>query len=113
VVLTAITGQPAYRQIAEDLRQKIADGTYEVGGSLPSTARLMEIYNVSNTAVRAAVRELQGSGVLIGQPGKGVYVAALPAPQAADVGVQLAALTEEVRALAERVARLESGGRRR
>jgi DNA-binding GntR family transcriptional regulator len=113
VVLTAITGQPAYRQIADDLRQKIADGTYEIGGLLPSTARLMEIYNVSNTAVRAAVRELQGSGVLIGQPGKGVYVAARPAAQTADVGEQLAVLTEEVRALTERVLRLESGGRRR
>jgi GntR family transcriptional regulator len=111
--LTAITGQPAYRQIAEDLRQKIVEGTYEVGGPLPSTSRLMEIYKVSNTAVRAAIRELQGAGVLIGQPGKGVYVAAKPEPQAADVGVQLAALTEEVKALAERVARLESGGRRR
>jgi GntR family transcriptional regulator len=111
--LTAITGQPAYRQIADDLRQKIADGTYELSGALPSTARLMEIYGVSNTAVRAAIRELQAEGVLIGQPGKGVFVAARPAQPTSDLSGQLAALTDEVRALTERVARLESGGRRR
>lgn len=111
--MTAITGQPAYRQIADDLRQKISDGTYAVGAVLPSTARLMEIYNVSNTAVRAAIRDLQGAGVLIGQPGKGVYVAAVPTDQTPDVAAQLAALTDEVRALSDRVAQLESARRRR
>jgi GntR family transcriptional regulator len=111
--LTAITGEPAYRQIADDLRRRVENGEYGVGEVLPSTARLMEIYNVSNTVVRAAVRELQAAGVLIGQPGKGVYVAAKPARREAGVDAQLAALTEEVRELSERVARLESKGQRR
>ena len=108
--MTAITGQPAYRQIAEDLRSKIGDGSYPVGAALPSTSQLMEIYGVSITAVRAAVRELQSEGLLIGQPGKGVYVAAQPKVRAdqVDTHAQLASLSETVRRLEERVAKLEA-----
>ncbi len=106
--MTAITGQPAYRQIADDLRRQIADGGYDLGAALPSTARLMEMYNVSNTAVRAAIRELQSEGVLIGQPGKGVFVARKPSEAAIDMSTQVATLAEQVHALSERVAKLES-----
>lgn len=73
-----ITGQPAYQQIAHDLRRKIADGVYQVGEAIPATNQLMSLYHGSITVVRAAIRELQNEGVLIGQPGKGVYVQRVP-----------------------------------
>ena len=114
--LTAITGQPAYQQIAEDLRQKIASGVYPVESALPSTPRLMNQYRVSITAVRAAIRELQNEGVLIGQQGKGVFVARMPGDRTqagGDIGAQLAELTAMVRQLDERVAALEKGKGRR
>jgi GntR family transcriptional regulator len=112
--LTAITGKPAYRQVADDLRAKIRAGLYAVGDALPATTKLMETYAVSITVVRAAVRELQGEGVLIGQPGKGVYVAEVPTlPAGEDVDVRIAELVDAVRTLTERVSKLEAKGRRR
>jgi DNA-binding GntR family transcriptional regulator len=111
--LTAITGQPAYQQIADDLRAKIVSGSYAVGEALPSTAKLMEAYGGSITVVRAAIRELQTEGVLIGQPGKGVYVQRRPeagAVKPGDVASQLAELADTVRRLDERVKALEKGG---
>lgn len=107
--LTAITGQPVYQQIADDLRTKIADGVYAVGEALPSTAKLMEEYRGSITVVRAAIRALQTEGVVIGQPGKGVYVQRRPEPGTAapDVSERLDQLTEAVRLLDERMQVLE------
>lgn len=109
-------GSPAYRQVADDLRRKIADETYPVGGELPSTQRLMNIYGVSLTVVRAAVRELRGEDLVRGQPGKGVFVQREPSDAAPTRDGE--ALTDEiqqlrdsvegaVRELSERVAHLE------
>lgn len=108
--LTAITGQPAYQQIADDLRLQIANGQLAVGAAVPSTANLMKEYGVSITAVRAAIKLLQAEGVLIGQPGKGVFVHTVPSPAppgVADVVQQLADLTETVRRIDERLSSLE------
>ena len=111
--MTAITGEPAYRQVANDLRAKILDGSYPVGEALPATVRLMAIYEVSITVVRAAVRDLQIEGILVGQPGKGVFVARRPddvpdVPTGADVLGRLDELTETVQRLEARVSDLES-----
>jgi DNA-binding GntR family transcriptional regulator len=106
--LTAITGQPAYQQIADDLRRKIADGTYPVGEPIPSTTALMSMYNGSITVVRAAIKDLQSEGLLIGQPGKGVYVQEKPSAgrgsASPDVVAQLAELDQTVRQLREQLA---------
>lgn len=78
--LTPSTRRARYLQIADDLRAKIADGTYPVGAALPSTSQLMKAYDVSVTVVRAAIKELKNDGVAEGQPGKAVYVHRRPAP---------------------------------
>lgn len=69
-----------YQEIADDLRAKIADGTYPLDTALPSTARLMEEYDVSATVIQRAVHELKHDGILEGQPGKAVYVLREPPP---------------------------------
>jgi DNA-binding GntR family transcriptional regulator len=106
--VTAITGQPAYQQIADDLRRKIADGTYPVGEPIPSTTALMSMYSGSITVVRAAIKDLQVEGLLIGQPGKGVYVQEKPATgrsgTSPDVVAQLAELDQTVRQLRAQLA---------
>ncbi|MGH3672890.1 MAG: winged helix-turn-helix domain-containing protein [Pseudonocardiaceae bacterium] len=76
--MTALTRRPKYRQIADDLRAKITDGTYPVGAAPPSTSQLMQSYDVSVTVARAAVKELQNEGIAEGQPGKAVYVQRKP-----------------------------------
>jgi DNA-binding GntR family transcriptional regulator len=108
--VTAITGQPAYQQIAADLRGQIADGRLTVGDPLPSTANLMKEYGVSITAVRAAIKLLQAEGVLMGQPGKGVFVHTVPAPappSVAEVVEQLNELRKTVQRLDQRLSSLE------
>lgn len=109
--MAAITGQPAYHQVADDLRAKIQAGTYRRGAALPSTRQLMEAYEVSVTVVRAAINQLRIEGLIVGQPGKGVFVAeATPTPaddDLAEVRHQMEALRAELLRLNERIADLE------
>jgi DNA-binding GntR family transcriptional regulator len=107
------TGRPKYLEIADDLRAKIANGTYPIDGELPSTARLMELYDVSTTVVRAAVRELRTEGLVVGQPGKAVYVQAEPqpaepSPEYSKVMGQLKAVRRALADLDARMSRLEA-----
>ena len=112
------TGRPKYVEVAASLRSAIAAGTYPVGGELPSTARLTETFGVSTTVVRAAVRELRDEGLVVGQPGRAVFVRALPDRETGsgagvdDVEVKLRQLADSTRAalrdLEERVAALEA-----
>jgi DNA-binding FadR family transcriptional regulator len=72
------TGRPKYLELADALKRTIATGEYPVGSALPSTARLTDDFGVSTTVVRSAIRELRGQGLVVGQPGKAVYVRATP-----------------------------------
>jgi GntR family transcriptional regulator len=66
---------PAYRRIAEDIRQQIATGALAPGDVLPSEAELREQYGVSNTVVRNALLILKAERLVEGRQGSGVYVA--------------------------------------
>lgn len=87
-----MTGRAKYQQVADDLRAKIADGTYGIDSDLPSTSRLMNTYAVSSTVAKSAVKELKSEGLVAGQPGKGVYVLRKPdAPEPSPDYVELMA----------------------
>lgn len=109
------TGRPGYLQIADDLRQQVADGRLAPGDSLPSIAQLCQRYEVSSGVVKSAISVLRTEGVVIGQQGKGVFVRdrsgaeapALPAGESA-LMKQLADVLGAVRDLGDRVARLEA-----
>jgi GntR family transcriptional regulator len=65
---------PAYRQLADILRERIAAGEWS-HGPLPSVRTLSETYEVGrDTAVRA-IRELESEGVVFTVARRGVYVA--------------------------------------
>jgi DNA-binding GntR family transcriptional regulator len=64
----------SYREIAEDIRQKIDSGLYPYGSRLPSTAELVREYGVSEATVERAVRLLVASGDVVGRQGLGRYV---------------------------------------
>lgn len=106
--MTEHTGRPKYLELADTLRRAIASGHYPVGGELPSTSQLTTSAGVSTTVVRNAIRELRGEGLVVGQPGKAVYVRATPDAQpAAPVEEQLREFTAFVRgALADIETRL-------
>jgi GntR family transcriptional regulator len=73
------SGRALYLQIADDLRAQITAGALRVGDPVPSTAGLADQYGHSSTVVRRAIELLRGEGLVLGQPGKAVYVHATPA----------------------------------
>ncbi|MGI5179494.1 winged helix-turn-helix domain-containing protein [Dactylosporangium sp. CA-152071] len=58
---------------------QIAAGILKPGDKLPSTQRLREIYDVSATVIQFAMVELKAQGLVLGQPGRGVFVVEPPA----------------------------------
>jgi GntR family transcriptional regulator len=68
------SGVPAFRQVAADLRQKIAAGDYAPGAQLPSERELVDTYGVSRPTVRDAVNLLRAEGLVTSEHGRGVFV---------------------------------------
>ncbi|MEU6053111.1 GntR family transcriptional regulator [Streptomyces xanthochromogenes] len=64
----------AHQKIAAGLRRQITRGDLAPGAQLPSTPALMELYGVAGTTVQKALLMLKEEELLIGQPGKGVFV---------------------------------------
>ncbi|OKJ45970.1 GntR family transcriptional regulator [Streptomyces sp. CB02009] len=64
----------AHQKIAATLRRQITRGDLAPGSQLPSTPALMAAHNVAGTTVQKALQMLKEEELLIGQPGKGVFV---------------------------------------
>jgi GntR family transcriptional regulator len=66
---------PVYRQVADDIRRRIDEGTYAPGSQLPSERDLGEEFDISRVTVRQAVGLLRSQGVVVVEHGRGVFVA--------------------------------------
>ena len=66
---------PLYKQIADDLKAKIARGELNVGDQVGSHSELSKSYNVSVITVKKALSDLIAEGYLYGRVGKGTFVA--------------------------------------
>jgi len=67
--------EPMWRQIAEDLRQKIETGELgSDGAALPSELELRDSYEASRNTVRDAVKWLVTRGLVVTRPGQGTFV---------------------------------------
>ena len=64
----------AHQKIAAALRRQITRGDLAPGTKLPSTPALMNMYGVAGTTVQKALLMLKDEDLLIGHPGKGVFV---------------------------------------
>jgi DNA-binding GntR family transcriptional regulator len=64
-----------YRRIADDLTAQIKSGALAPGTKLPSTTELAEKYEASVGTAYRAVSLLHDRDLVMGQPGRGVYVA--------------------------------------
>lgn len=84
---------PSYQVVARDLRQQIDDGRLPLGQALPSTQQLVDQYKVSTTVTRAAISQLKAAGLVVGRPGKGVYVQATSETVARDADAASELLT--------------------
>ncbi|MEV6049725.1 GntR family transcriptional regulator [Streptomyces sp. NPDC052107] len=69
---------PPYRQIADDLRRQIADGTIPVGRRIPSIVEMEATYAVARDTLRKAVQVLKDEGLVETVTGMGTFVVKQP-----------------------------------
>jgi DNA-binding GntR family transcriptional regulator len=62
-------------ELIEDLLRRIKEGEFQPGSQIPSTQQLSDHYDVSVSTIHRAVATLREQGVLVGRPGRGVFVA--------------------------------------
>lgn len=65
---------PMYLQIAEDVRNSVANGQFRPGQVLPTERELMEQFSVSRVTVRRALKELVNESLLESRQGSGYVV---------------------------------------
>lgn len=65
---------PIYYQLAEDIRERLAQGEYVTGDLLPSERELSERYQISRMTVRQAITSLVNEGMLYRKKGTGTFV---------------------------------------
>lgn len=66
--------RPEYLRIADELRTRIADGTYRPGDKLPTLPELAETYGVSETTIRNALTVLRNEGLIESRTRAGTVV---------------------------------------
>lgn len=69
------TAEPSFRRIVNEIAEKIKNGELVPGDKLPSTSKLADQYGVSTGTVYRALSLLHDRELIIGQPGRGTYVA--------------------------------------
>jgi len=65
---------PMYREIADQLRQRIESGGFESGAQMPTEADLQAEYNASRNTIREAIKQLTTLGLVETRPGQGTFV---------------------------------------
>lgn len=63
--------QPAYRQVSDQLRQKILSGELQPGSRLPNETDMSSLFGVSRSTVREALRELSSQTLVATKRGVG------------------------------------------
>ena len=67
---------PIYRELEEEIRNKITSGEWRPGTKVPSELELCETYGLSRSTVRKSIESLVLSGYLERSKGKGTFVKA-------------------------------------
>jgi GntR family transcriptional regulator len=65
---------PYYIQLINILKEKVQLGIWVAGDQIPGEQDLCELYGVSRTVVRQALRELELDGVITRRKGKGTFI---------------------------------------
>ncbi len=74
LTLDRTSGLALYRQIAEQIKNQIADGRLPAGARLPTVRQLAETAGVSRLTVQNAYGELQSGGWIEATVGRGAFV---------------------------------------
>lgn len=65
---------PLYYQLHVILKERIVDGTYQIGKTLPSESEMVQEFGVSRITVRHALTQLENDGYIEKRKGKGSIV---------------------------------------
>ena len=85
---------PRYYQLANILRESIAQGKFEAHQPIPSERQLENLYSVSRTTIRQAIALLIRQGFLYREHGRGTFVS----PQKLQKGIsELTSFTEDMK----------------
>lgn len=63
-MIDSTSGRPQYRQLADQLRERIVSGELAAGQPIPSEERLRQDSGLSRTSVRQAVAILRAEGLV-------------------------------------------------
>lgn len=66
---------PFYAQVKEAICSLIEERSWSPGDQLPGELELCEVFDVSRTVIRQALRELEYEGLILREKGKGTFVA--------------------------------------
>lgn len=70
--------RPAYKQIADQLRERLDSGEIKPGDRLPSETELIRTTKMSRATVRRGLQELVKEGRVEARPGEGVFALGQP-----------------------------------
>ncbi len=96
---------PIYRQLRDLVIQRILDGSFAEGESVPSVRQVASDYNINHLTVAKAYQELVDEGLLEKRRGLGMFVLS-GAREALTSNEKQKFLEEELPAFIERVQRL-------
>ena len=103
-----MTTVPRYREIAEDLRRRLATGEFPVASQLPGISALQDHYDVRGlNTIRMALALLQQEGLISSVQGRGTFVEALPEGEEAEPATLGQALAQLRTALTQTVAAID------
>jgi DNA-binding GntR family transcriptional regulator len=83
VAVNSFSTQPAYLQVADDLRRQISSGELAPGAKLPPYARLASSYGVGIGTVTKAMQILRDAGLIESGTGGPTYIRDRPARKTA------------------------------
>ena len=83
-VISQADGRPMYRQVMEQIKQRVAVADWPPGQKIPSIRELAVALGISVITIKRAYLELEREGVIATMQGKGSFVAS-----DADLGTSL------------------------
>ncbi|WP_165435843.1 GntR family transcriptional regulator [Micromonospora violae] len=91
-------GQPRYRAIAEELRERIESGAIPPGALLPTESILTAEFRASRGTIRQAIAVLREAALVVTEHGRGTYASLRPKVGRAVTGGRAEARPQEVAA---------------
>ncbi|UCS91740.1 FadR family transcriptional regulator [Echinicola marina] len=73
------------QQVVDEITRSIRDGEYMPGQQIPTENTLCEIFNVSRTAIREAIKVLTARGMVEVRKGSGAFVTEVSVQNAAEI----------------------------